>query len=173
MKTKLILALTLLALLTSCFKEDNNIVKGLKPIYISNSIFSEVETESPKPFIKIGKIFQMGNTIFISDIGTGVHVVDNTNPALPVKIAFISINGNSDVLVKNNTMYADNASNLLVIDINDINNAELKKVVEEVYSGTANMYPKSGSGYFECVDYTKGMVIDWVEAELTNPDCQI
>ena len=46
-----------------------------------------------------GKICVKGNIIFLNDLDKGVHVIDNSNPAQPRKIAFINIPGNEDIAV--------------------------------------------------------------------------
>jgi len=35
----------------------------------------------------------------------------------------------------------------------------------------SGMFPAGYSGYFECVDSEKGVVIGWEEATLSNPEC--
>ncbi len=160
----------ILFIFSACFKEETLDVKGKKPIYMNKSAFTKVESVSAKPFSKVGKIFKLENRIYITDIGSGVHVINNTNPSNPTKEAFISIFGNSDVAVKNNTMYADNASNLLAIDISQVDNVSISKVIENVYEGLN--VPKNYWGYFECVDNEKGYVAAWVDSDLHNPNCQ-
>lgn len=167
-----IIPILFLFIFSACFKEESLDVKGKKPIYINKTAFTTVESVSAKSFSKVGKIFKLGNRIYITDIGTGVHVINNAIPSNPTKEAFISIYGNSDVAVKNNTMYADNASNLLAIDISDLNNVSISKTIENVYENSGQKYPKNFSGYFECVDADKGFVIDWVDSDLHNPQCQ-
>lgn len=159
-------------LLSACVKEESISETGKKPIYLVKDIFQQVESNLPQPFVKVGKIFKINNKIYISDLGSGVHVIDNSSPSMPVKEAFISIYGNNDVAIKGNTMYADNAADLLAIDISDIQNASVSKRIENVYEDNNQLYPPAYSGYFECVDNTKGFVIDWVDVKLENPECK-
>lgn len=156
----------------SCIKENEN-ERGLKPLYLPESTFETVTSEPAKAFNKVGKIFKLGNTIYISDRGTGVHIIDNSNPSLPTKQAFITINGSNDVAVKNNIMYADNGKDLLAIDISNINDVALTARIENVYENTGLLAPpNSYFGYFECVDNSKGVVYEWVLTDLKNPKCR-
>jgi hypothetical protein len=41
-----------------------------------------------------------------------------------------------------------------------------------MYPENQTYYPSDYSGYFECADSDKGLVIGWEEAELKNPGCQ-
>lgn len=145
---------------------------GMKPLYIAKSAFNEVKSTPAKPFSKVGKIYKYGNRIFISDLGTGVHVINNSNPSAPTKEAFVSIYGTSDMAVKNNTMYADNGSNLLAINISDINNVTVSARLEDVYENNIQFFPPNHVGYFECVDASKGFIYDWQLATLKKPECQ-
>ena len=172
---KKILSISLIAfvlLMTSCFKDENLSVKGKKPIYIERSVFQVVKSEEAKPFTKVGKIFKIGSRIFISDVGSGVHVIDNSDATNPQKEAFISIYANRDMAVKGNIMYADNSSDLLAIDISDISQVVVKKRLESIYEDKYLYYPVDFDGYFECEDEEKGFVIDWVDADLINPECR-
>lgn len=166
-----LLFLISLILLVSCFKEDNIQEKGKKPVYLKTTNLENIESKGPQSFIKVGKIFKLGTKIYITDIGSGVHIIDNSNPQTPTKEAFISIYENNDVAVKNNIMFADNSSSLVAIDITDIHNAQLTKRIKNVFENNLQKFPPNYSGFFECVDEDKGFVIDWVDADLKNPDC--
>ena len=67
-----------------------------------------------------GKIYVYDNYIFVNDMD-GIHIIDNSNPKFPKKVKFISIPRNEDISVKNNYLFADSATDLLVFDISNIN----------------------------------------------------
>lgn len=64
---------------------------------------------------------------------------DETNP---VKISFYDIPGNFDIAVKNNIMYADNAIDLIAIDITDISNPKTVKRIEDFNNQYINYDPQ-------------------------------
>ena len=54
---------------------------------------NSVVITSPKEIVESGKIYVYQDYIFVNDKYKGIHVIDNSNPVTPVKIAFISILG--------------------------------------------------------------------------------
>jgi hypothetical protein len=76
-----------------------------------------------------------------------------------------------DVAVKGHTLFADNITDLVALDISDVNNIQLSKRIKDVYPITNQLYPTGYSGYFECADTTKGFIVGWIEADLIEPQC--
>ena len=105
------------------------------PFYLSVSdLRRQVLTlTEPQPISVPGKIYIYGNYLFINEINKGIHIVDNTNPALPHNINFINIPGNADLAVNNNVLYADSYIDLLAFDISDPSRINLLKRVENVF----------------------------------------
>jgi len=68
-----------------------------------------------QPLKDPGKIYVKGNYIFISEKYQGIHIIDNHNPAAPVKIGFFRVPGCVDLAIKDNVMYVDNAVDLVAI----------------------------------------------------------
>src|SRR5678815_3723699 len=78
------------------------------PVYESKAqVLQNIKSAAPQPLQNTGKLFLLGNYIFVNEINKGVHIIDNSNPASPKNVSFISIPGNIDIAVKNNTLYAD------------------------------------------------------------------
>lgn len=80
---------------------------------LANSVFMQAAREFENP----GKIYLYGNKIYIVDLFRGVHVIDNQNRLAPVKTGFIHIPGVKDIAIKDSVLYADNAIDLVAIDI--------------------------------------------------------
>ncbi len=78
-------------------------------------------------------IYAYQDYIFVTDIDKGIHIIDNSNPSLPETIKFIEIPKNEDISVKDNFLYADSATDLLVFDISDIQNVSLVERLEDVF----------------------------------------
>jgi hypothetical protein len=97
-----------------------------RPLTISIQEFKNgVDIVSPQPIAESGKIYAYQDYIFINDKFRGVHVIDNSNPASPRKVSFIKIAGNVDISIKDNFLYADSLTDLIVLDITDINNIQI------------------------------------------------
>jgi hypothetical protein len=162
----------LLPLLTmACYRnysDDPSSIKGYKPIYISYDTFRKVESQKAQKLRKPGKIYVKGKFLYINEIGVGVHVYDNSDKTKPINLSFISIPANKDISIIDNILYADNGDDLVAIDISDPLTAKLMKRVEKAFP-YPSFPPQRGS--FECVDPTKGFVVDWEYTELVSPKC--
>jgi len=174
---KLSFLLFITALLwSSCYQEEvpeTVTVQGLKPIYIEESSVGTALSEAPKAFDNLGKIVTRGSFIYINEKTRGIHVIDNTVPTNPVTRHFWAIPGNIDFTIKENLLYADNGFDLMTIDIKQPDEIQLVHTIED-FTGydTDSAFPAGYSGFFECVDRSKGAVLDWEEATLTDPKCR-
>ena len=167
MKKKILFLLSLTSLFfISC---DNDAPDGeyadyvvARPLVISKAEFAtSVDIIAPQPIQKSGKVYTYQDYIFINDMYQGIHVIDNSNPAQPVKIAFIKIPGNVDISVKDDYLYADSLMDLVVIDISDINNISLVNRLENVLYN--NVFFPFEADLFEDqnFDYNTEMIIGW------------
>ncbi|WP_127138248.1 LVIVD repeat-containing protein [Flagellimonas oceanensis] len=138
MKTKTILFLCInFLLITSCSTDDSNGPSEeylvARPLTMSRAEFSNsVDIIAPRPMDESGKVYTYGDYIFINDKYQGVHVIDNSNPSQPVKVAFIQIPGNVDISVKNDYLFADSLMDLVVLDISDLDNITIVNRLENV-----------------------------------------
>ncbi len=147
-------------------------VEGYRPVYMQPSEAMKVEVKGVQPLTDPGKIYWYHSYMMLADKGRGVHVIDISNPASPKKLAFISIPGVSDVAATGNHLFADNITDLVVFNISDVMNIKFVKRIEDVYPSDNQMYPAHATGYFECVDPTKGLVTEWQKVILEDPKCR-
>ncbi len=112
-----------------------------------------VDLENP------GKIYFKDNYIFIVEEFKGIHVYDNSNPASPVKKAFVNLPGVVDISISGYIMYADSFVDLVVLDVQDVNNihetGRLAGILPYTVPPADNDYPMA------FVDEDKGVVIEW------------
>ncbi len=148
-------------------------IEGYKPVYIPESEAKIIKALPPQEMAAQGKIYIKNQYIFIGDVNLGVHVFDNSDPKNPQKLLFLQIYGNHDISIKGNILYADNLSDLVAIDITDMQSPKEVKRLEGVYKLLNQEYPENmpRGTYFECVDTSKGFVAGWIPATLTDPDC--
>ncbi|TDB68165.1 LVIVD repeat-containing protein [Arundinibacter roseus] len=140
------------------------------PVYATAADLDKVETLPARALKAPGKIYIKDTYLFVNEQGEGIHIIDNRDPASPEKISFVSILGNYDMAVKGNFLYADNARDLIVLDISN----PLKiKVVKRIPSAIPqNNYPPYTNIYFECVDSEKGAVVGWEKVNMDErPAC--
>ena len=146
-------------------------VMGYAPIYQSDSSITEIRSEDPQPILEGGKIYVRNKELYQVEKGSGIHVLDITDPANPVKKAFIRIAGAQEVSIKENLLYANNYNDLVVINISDIKHVQLVNRMKDVFHITGGNVPPE-KGYFECVDPGKGSVIGWQKKNLYSPKCK-
>ncbi len=152
----------------ACNKEKNKTVEGLKPIYATEAELQTVEVSSSQPLINPGRIYIYNHLLLVNEQAKGIHIYDNSNIESPSELSFISIPGNMDFSVKQNLIYADNVTDMIVIDISHPNQPTFKSRIRHVFP--VQQFP-STPGYFECVDPSKGLVVGWEKTKLENPTC--
>lgn len=86
-----------------------------------------------KAFQQPGKIYLYGQNIYIVELYKGIHVIDNQNPENPVNTGFIHISGVLDLAISEDVLYADNAIDLVAIDIRDYPVITVSDRVEGVF----------------------------------------
>lgn len=176
---KTLLALFMvLALATSCTEWDDGWTKppkdvqGYKPVYMARQAAFTVAVNAPKALAKPGKIYIYQGLLFVVERLQGIHVFNNADPSNPIPLSFISIPGCNDVAVSNGILYADNVTDLVAFDIKNPASITLVKRVAGQFPDGIRLYPEDASdNYFECVDTTKGIVVDWEYTTLNNPKC--
>lgn len=157
----------------SC-EEEEVIVEGFAPVYLSAEDFSKVYCSDTIPFKNLGNIVISGNYIFINEKNQGIHVLNNIDPNHAFKEYFWKIPGNREFLIKGNILYADNSVHLLVIDISDFGNIKVLSYMEDLYVDSPDYEPRPPDykGMFECVDRNKGIHVGWEKKMLRNPLCE-
>jgi hypothetical protein len=129
MKQKLFLIpLVTIAFLQSCTKDKcTETYDGIlyTAIYTPMSSLRNVQIQTAKNITSNGKIFIKGNYIYLNEINKGFHIIDNTNPANPKNINFVSVPGNLDIAAKGNYLIVDNYVDLLTFDISNPTNIQL------------------------------------------------
>lgn len=152
------------AFLQSCLKDTATKTYTLyKPVYQTlDEVRANIKSKPPLPIKTPGKMFVLGDYIFLNETDKGIHIIDNSNPAAPVNKYFISIPGNLDLAVKGNTLYADNYTKLITLDISNPADVQVKKITEKVFS--PRQYP---NGFF---GDTTGEIVAWTKKDTTVLD---
>ncbi|WP_439559345.1 hypothetical protein [Dyadobacter sp.] len=169
--------LSLVLICLACVEPNDNAPNGVpfngtgyKPIYSTAEEAAKVQVAAAQPLVQPGKIYLFDPYIFVNETGKGIHIIDNKDPKNPKNLSFISITGNYDIAVKENWLYADNLSNLLVFDISDPLSPKLVKTINDAI--TVNNFPPYQNIYFECADTKKGLVVGWEKVSMaTQPKC--
>ncbi len=129
--------LVAIALLSSCTDQctENYTYIEYTPQYRSmESVRTSVDILPPQPVEKFGKIYLHGTTLFITEPDSGIHVINNADPSIPISQSFINLPGAHDLATKGNYLYADSFLDLVVFDISDKTNITEVKRVEDVFT---------------------------------------
>jgi hypothetical protein len=142
---------------------DYELVMVATPELMSKSEFRKsVAITAPKNIEKTGKIYVYNNYIFVNDVNKGIHILDNTNPKSPKAIKYIKIPGNEDISVKNNYLYADSATDLVVFDISNINSISEVERLEDVFNIYNSQIPIEAQRVdYVDYDYETDIIVGW------------
>jgi hypothetical protein len=145
----------------SCVKDTvSKTYTMYKPVYKTTAeVRANIKNDAALPVSNPGKMFVLGNYIFLNEIDKGIHVIDNSNPANPVNKYFIAIPGNIDLAVTGTTLYADLYTDLVTLDISNPSLVQVKKITENVFPN--RLY----SGGF-VANNTK-IITDWTKKDTT------
>ena len=117
-------------------EEDLVDVTYFVPVYeTTDQLAQKVSIDPPKDYAEAGKIVTYQQYIFINKPQEGIHVVDNSDPANPQNLHFISIPGSLDMSIIDDHLYSDMYSALVVFDISSITEPQLVEdfTVEDVF----------------------------------------
>ncbi len=127
-----------------------------------------VDVTDPIDIVESGKIYAYKNYIFVNDVYKGLHVLDNTNPEAPQPIKFIKLEGNNDISIKNDRLYADSYGDLVIMDISDINNiGDVKRMENAIYQefwctvGFDVEWPQADAYDYSDLDANRDAIIGW------------
>lgn len=171
-----LLLLALMALFTSCEKDDaggefyNVAVPIVKPI---EEFRAMVKISEPRAITEAGKIYTYGDYVFINDDQKGVHIIDNTDHRNPIKIKFLEIPLNTDIAVKDNMLFANSAMDLVVFDLSDMNNIKEEGRMKNVFPNHNSRIPANATfvdsdNFNSETDVVMGYLMETRKIEMAN-----
>lgn len=80
-----------------------------------------------QPLKDSNKIYTYQHMLIINEERVGIHFFDNTDPENPSYIDFISLIGNQDMAIKNQYLYLDSFTDLIIFDLTDITAPPVRK----------------------------------------------
>jgi len=143
-KTKLLLVGFILICLQSCCPflvdcdiNDDDVIDPFfsryEPILLDRNDFeNSVSLQESISIGTSGKIYIIGDLLFINEVHKGFHIYDNSNPAFPTPIKFLKAPGSTDLAIRDNMIYINQATDLIAIEYNS-NEITLTKRVANVF----------------------------------------
>lgn len=171
-KIVLLLALVSFVFMSCEDKDDTDYAEYLIATPIKADLLTfkteAVDVTEPVPMVESGKIYAYKNYVFVNDIGRGFHVLDNSDPTNPKNISFIKLEGNFDISIKDDRLFADSYGDLVILDISDINNiGNAKRIENAIYQefwctvGSDVAWPEADYYDYSDIDYNRDAIIGW------------
>lgn len=138
-----------------------------EPVLMSADEFrgKTIETSEAQEIKKRGKICFYDGYLYISEPGAGVHIIDNRDPHNPAGIGFVELEGNTDITIRNNRLYADSYIDLLWFDLADPGAPayanRLENVFENALPEVDNEYRIDYEKCYLTTDRSKYVVVGW------------
>ncbi|HBR97743.1 MAG TPA: hypothetical protein DD979_10250 [Gammaproteobacteria bacterium] len=103
------------------FCADGECDHSADPVYMSYAALrSAVELTDPRPIRAGGNFVLYGDYLLINERNQGIHVIDNRDPAVPKAVAFITVPGNTSLVVRNDIIFADSFVDLVALATSDM-----------------------------------------------------
>lgn len=123
---KWVLSVTGVAIILLAFSSFNLHNNKYEPVLMTrDQMEAAVRWQAPRDIKSPGKIWVFNEYIFVIELYRGIHILDNADSANPENVAFIQVDGCTDVAVKDGIIYANNAVDLIGIKP-DLQNNSLK-----------------------------------------------
>lgn len=128
------------------------------PVTLSTAAFeNSIEIQENSSILESSKIYIIGDYIFINDKRTGFHIFDNTDTANPVKKKFLKAPGATDIAIRNNTLYINQATDLVVLTL-DFNTFQV-----DVKKRLKNVFPELRSPDGDYFSEENKVVVNWIQ----------
>lgn len=147
--------------LVSCWYSDDG-GDTISSTAYTPTILSRTELESSitlqeaRSITKTGKIYVIGNYLFVNEPHVGFHIINNADPANPVVEKFLTTPGVTDIIFKGESFYINQAVDLVALKFNDA----LTSVTET--KRIENTFPQmlSPDGFYHTTG-TDEIVVNW------------
>lgn len=142
-------------MMSGCVDKYDNPCKQAEYIEVKDLRANYPKISPAREIDKAAKIYNYkdGDIILVNERNKGIHVINNRVRETPVNQAFIEIPGNIDMAVKDGYLYVDSFTDLIVLDIRNINAIKTVYRKEKVFPydpmQAASDMQKGG----ECYDY--------------------
>lgn len=155
-----------------CVKEEITTFSGpgKRPVYLPVSELNNIGNLAPQPVRLSGTIVLLDTLFFMLEQKKGIHVFNVKDSLNVTELTFFQIPAVTDFTISGNRLYADSWKDLVTIDISNLYHIQLLDRQANAFQPL--LFPPQYNGIFECVDESKGAVVDWEDAELKQVNCR-
>ncbi|MBL7973450.1 MAG: hypothetical protein JNJ85_00965 [Candidatus Kapabacteria bacterium] len=104
-----------------------------QPILTDRTSLDKIAFTKPEKVINAGKVYVYNNYVLLNEVDKGFHIIDNTDPVIPVNIGFLSVIASHDAVIRQNVLYCDNATDLISIDVTDFAKPKVVGRIKNVF----------------------------------------
>ena len=147
----------------SCFFNREEILTDPIPsrydavVLTTTEFENSIAVQNQKAVTEASKIYIINNYIFINDKRTGFHIFDNSNPSNPIKKKFLKAPGATDIAIRNNILYINQATDLVVLNFN------FNNLTAVVSKRVKNVFPELLAPNGEAFSENGKVVVNWIE----------
>ena len=167
-----VMCAVIVGILSSC----DDTVKEKVTYYVNEPVFVSatelrsraIEVEAPQQIEEQGKLCLYEDYLYISEPGKGIHIIDNRTPASPRNAGLIELEGNVDIAIYNDKLYADHYVDLVYFDISNPEKPEYIGRLEDAFKYALPIDdPNANYDYSACYDEkNKGkIVVGWTRVK--------
>ncbi|WP_298514134.1 hypothetical protein [uncultured Kordia sp.] len=161
MKNKLFTLILCLSLISCWYSDDggDTIANSLyePTILLRTELESSITLQEARAIEKTGKIYVIGNYLFVNEPHVGFHIINNSDPSNPVAEKFLTTPGVTDIIFKGDSFYINQAVDLVALKFNDAMTSvtETKRI--------KNTFPvmESPDGYYHQTTSDDEIVVNW------------
>ncbi|WP_131450708.1 hypothetical protein [Flavobacterium subsaxonicum] len=157
---KLIVAFVALLLLQSCIYGHGDDDPGIVNPGYGATVMTRTELENsihlldPQAVTKSGKIYIKDNYLFVNDVNRGFHIYNYSDPQHPSPMAYLEVPGATDLSMRGNTLYINQAVDLVTLTLD--NNAIY------MVKRNRNVFPQKTAPDNSSIPYDENaIIINW------------
>jgi hypothetical protein len=125
-----------------------------------NEFYNSLKMQAAQEVAAPGKFILYNNYMLLQDIYRGIHIVDVSNIASPKKIGFIPAGNAHDFAMKDNYLYLDCNSDLVTLNLSDINNIKVAQIQANVFNNFGNPNSNGNNQIFTGYKYVDTVIIE-------------
>ncbi|MDO3694584.1 hypothetical protein QVZ41_06960 [Wenyingzhuangia sp. chi5] len=121
---KRVFGIPVLLLMVNCgfLGESIDVESIYEPVEMTREeLKSSIVMSDSKAVVESGKIYIKDDYIFVNEKNEGFHIYDNSNPSNPIKVRFLKVPGATDIAIRGNVFYLNQATDLVTLRFNPTN----------------------------------------------------